>query len=120
MRRIKRHQRRKAVTPVGDGFQQFRIGGLVGVEHFHIGTDCARVRQRQSNLEVDIGSGVVQRRDLKRVVQLGDDDARTRIIRRGVLPRKLALQSVGRQARQPQSEDTPRLHGRDPHHISTP
>lgn len=97
MRRIKRHQRRKAVTPVGDGFQQFRIGGLVGVEHFHIGTDCARVRQRQSNLEVDIGSGVVQRRDLKRVVQLGDDDARTRIIRARRLAPKAGA-SIGRSA----------------------
>ena len=120
MRRIERHQRREAITPVGDGFQQFRIGGLVGVEHLHIGTDCARVRQWQADFKANVGSGVVQRRDLKCIVQFGDDDARTRIIRRGVLPRKLALQSVGRQARQPQAENTPPVHGRGPHHISTP
>jgi len=117
---IERHQRRETVAPVGDSFQQVPVRRLVGVEHLHVGTDRARIRQRQANLQADIRGSVVQRRDLQRVVQLRDNDTRTRIIRRGVLPRKLALQSVGRQARQPKAEDTPPVHGRGPHHISTP
>lgn len=101
MRLIERHKRREAIAPVCDGFQQNQIRRLVGVEHLHIGTDCPRVRQRQAHFKTDIGGSIVQRRNLQRIVQLADDDAGMRIIRRAAVSRKLAFQPVCRQTREP-------------------
>ena len=117
---IQRHQRRETVAPVGDGVQRLGIGGLIGVEHLHVRTDRARVGQRQADLKAEMSRGIIQRGNLQRVVLLCDDNAWLVASRRGAVAPKLALDAVGRQARQPQAEDAPALHGKGTHHISIP
>jgi hypothetical protein len=120
MRGIQRHQRREAVAPVGDGVQRLRIRGLVGIEHLYVRADRAGIGQRQAGLKAETGGGIIQRGNLQRVVLLCDDDARSVVSQRGVVARKLVLDAVGRQARQPQAEDAPAFHGKGTHHISIP
>jgi hypothetical protein len=107
MRRIQRHQRREAITPVGDGIQRMRVGGWIGIEHQQIRTDGAGIGQWQADLETEMGCGIIQRGNLQRVVLFGDDDARFFANRYGAVAREPALDTVGGQARQPQAEDTP-------------
>jgi hypothetical protein len=119
MRRVERHQRGEPVAPVGDGVQRLGICCGVGIEHLDIGTDRARIGQRQPGVEAEARGIIIDGRDLQRVVLLGDDNAGRRVSRRGVA-RTLAPDAVGRQARQPQAQDAPALHGKGTHHISIP
>ena len=75
MRGIQRHQRREAVAPVGDGIQRVRVGGFIGIEHLQLRTDGAGVGERQADLKAEARGRVVERKNLQRVVLLGDDDA---------------------------------------------
>jgi hypothetical protein len=121
MRRIERHQRREAVAPVGDVIQQFGVGGLIGVEHLQMRANRPRIGQRQTDLEAEIGGGIIQRVDLQHVVLLGDDDAgvvlgdilelwRTFVFNPpAAVADELPLDAVDGQAWQPQAEDTPRV-----------
>jgi len=113
-------ERREAVAPVGDGVQRLRIRGLVGIEHLYVRADRAGIGQRQADFKAETGCGIVQRGNLQRVVLFGDDNTWKLTSRRGVVARQLALDAVGRQARQPQAEDAPAFHGKGTHHISIP
>ena len=106
MRRIERHQWRKAVAPVGDVIERLAVGDLVGVEHRQFGADRAGIGERQADREAGAHGQIVERVDLQRVVLFGDDDAGGFIQRVAVL-HKLALDAVDGQAWQPQAEDTP-------------
>ena len=114
MRGIERHQRREAVAPVGDVVQQVGVGGFIGIEYPYLRTDRAGIGERQADFEAKTRGGVIQRRNLQRVVLPGDDNAGRIDIRvgcvfnrRGVPAGELALDAVDGQARQPQAEDTP-------------
>jgi hypothetical protein len=106
MRRIQRHQRGEAVAPTGDGVQRLGVGGFIGIEYPQLRTDGAGIGERQADLKTKTRSRVVERKNLLRVVLLGDDNA-GKISWRGAALPKLALDAVDGQARQPQAEDTP-------------
>ena len=120
VRGIQRHQRREAVAPVGDGVQCLRIRGLVGIEYLYVRADRAGIGQRQAHFKPETGRGIVECGNLQRVVLFGDDDAGLVSTQHVVVARQLPLDAVGRQARQPQAEDAPALHGKGTHHISIP
>ena len=107
MRGIQCHQRREAVAPTGNGIQRVRVGGFIGIEHPQLRTDGAGVRKRQADLKAEGSGRVVERKNLQRVVLLGDDDAWIIASRYGVVAHALAPDAVDGQARQPQAEDTP-------------
>jgi len=94
MRQVKRHQRREAVAPIGDGIQCLSVGGLIGIEHQQMRTDGAGIGERQADLQTEIGCGIIQRGNLQRVVLLGDDDAGMIISQRDVAAP--LMRSVGR------------------------
>ena len=48
MRRIKRHERRVAVAPLGGAFEQLPIGGFVRRHHFELRQHRARIRERHA------------------------------------------------------------------------
>ena len=75
MRGIQRHQRREAVAPTGNGIQRVRVGGFIGIEHPQLRTDGAGIGKRQADLKAEGSGRVVERKNLQRVVLLGDDDA---------------------------------------------
>ena len=106
MRRIERHQRRKAIAPVGDVFERLAIGDFVSVEHRQFGADGAGIGERQADREARAHSQIVEGVDQDGVVLLGDDDAGC-FIQRVAVARKPALDAVDGQAWQPQAEDTP-------------
>ena len=106
MRRIERHQRRKAVAPVGDIIERLAVGDFVGVEHRQFGADRAGIGERQADREAGTHGQIVEGVNQQRVVLLGDDDAGG-ITQRDAVLRKLALDAVDGQAWQPQAEDTP-------------
>ena len=104
----------------GDGVQRLRIRGLVGIEHLDVRADRAGIGQWQANFKAETRRGVIQRENLQRVVLFGDNNAWLVVSRLSVVARQLALDAVGRQARQPQAEDAPAFHGKGTHHISIP
>ncbi len=78
--------------------------------------DGAGIGERQADLKTKTRGRVVERKNLQRIVLLGDDNAGIAspeflagIIasQRGVAARELAFDAVDGQARQPQAEDTP-------------
>ena len=85
MRRIERHQRRKAVAPVGDVIERLAVGDLVGVEHRQLGADRAGIGERQADREAGAHGQIVERVNQNGVVLLGDDDAGCFIQRVAVL-----------------------------------
>jgi hypothetical protein len=105
MRGIERHQRREAIAPFGNGIQRVGVGGLIGIEDLQLRTDGAGIGERQADIKAETRCRIVEGKNLQRVVLLGNDDAW--ISQRGVVPTKLALDTVDGQARQPQAEDTP-------------
>ena len=110
VRDVARDQRREAVAPVGDVVQRLGVGRFIGIEHRHMRTDGAGIGQRQPDLKAEMRCGIIQRKNLQRVVLLGDDDAGivVRVFsRRNVVARELAFDAVDGQTRQPQAEDTP-------------
>jgi hypothetical protein len=107
MRGIQRHQRREAVAPTGDGVQRENIGGFIGIEYAQLRTDGTGIGERQADLKTKGCCRVVERKNLQRIVLLGDDNAGIIASRRGAALPKLALDAVDGQARQPQAEDTP-------------
>ncbi len=120
MRGIQRHQRGKTVAPGGDVAQRTGVGRLVGIEHFELRTDGAGVGERQADDKPQTCGGIIERENLQRIVQLGDDDAGLVITPPVVALRKLALDAVDGQARQPQAEDAPTVSRKGTHHISIP
>ena len=120
MRGIERYQRREAIAPVGDGVQRPGIGHFIGVEDLQLRADGAGIGERQADLKTEMGCGIIQRRNLQRVVLLGNDDAGRMISWRGGAACELALDAVGRQTGQPQAEDTPPVSRKGTHHISIP
>jgi hypothetical protein len=103
--RIERHQRREAVAPVGDVFQCLAVRGLVGVEHRQLRADRTGIGERQADRKTGSRSQIVERVNYQRVVLLGDDDVGG-FIQRDAVERRLPLDAVDGQARQPQAEDT--------------
>ena len=81
-------------------------------------TDGAGIGQGQADLKAEIGGGIIQRKNLQRVVLPGDDDAGIIINWRAA--RELAFDTVDRQARQPQAEESPPVLRKGTHHISIP
>ena len=81
-------------------------------------TDGAGIGQGQADLKAEIGGGIIQRKNLQRVVLLDDDDAGFIINRRAA--RELAFDTVDGQARQPQAEEPPPGLRTGTHHISIP
>jgi len=85
MRRIKRHQWRKAVAPVGDVVERLAVGDFVGVEHRQFGADRAGIGERQADREAGVDGKIVERVNQDGIVLLGDDDAGCFIQRVAVL-----------------------------------
>ena len=75
MRGIQRHQRRKAVAPVGDVIQRLGVGRRIGVEHRQLRADGAGIGERQADRQAKARGSVIERGNLQRVVLPGDDDA---------------------------------------------
>ena len=102
---IERHQRRKAVAPLGNGIQCLGIRGFIGIEYLQLRTDGAGIGEWQAWLKAEPRGGIIQRGNQQRIVLFGDDDAW--VSRRDVAASELAFDTVDGQARQPQAEDTP-------------
>ena len=88
-------------------------------------TDGAGIGQRQAHIKAETRSRVVERKNLQRIVLLGNNNAGiiARVLafsQRGVALPKLAFDTVDGQARQPQAEDTPPASRKGAHHISIP
>src|SRR3979411_2334246 len=115
---IERHQRRKAVAPLGNGIQCLGIRGFIGIEYLQLRTDGAGIGEWQAWLKAEPRGGIIQRGNQQRIVLFGDDDAW--VSRRGVAAPKLAFDTVDGQARQPQAEDTPPVCWKGTHKISIP
>ena len=80
IRRIERHERRPAVAIIGDGLEQRRIGGRIGIEHGDLRHSGTRIRERQAYSEAKCDGFLVERGKTHRALDLfGDDD---RLIRR--------------------------------------
>ena len=77
VRGIKRHQRGEAVAPFGQGVQRVAISGFIGIVHLHLRADGAGIGERQADIEAEMRGRVVERKNLQRIVLLGDDDAGT-------------------------------------------
>ena len=75
VRGIERHQRGEAVAPFGNGVQRVGVGGFIGIVHPHLRADGAGIGERQADIEAETRGRVVERKNLQRVVLLGDDDA---------------------------------------------
>ncbi len=76
MRRIERHQGRKAVAPIGNRIQSPGVGGFIRIVHLQLRTDSAGVGERQAGVKAALCGRLVQRRNLQCVVLFGDDNAR--------------------------------------------
>jgi hypothetical protein len=81
-------------------------------------TDGAGIGQGQADLKAEFGGGIIQRKNLQRVVLPGDDDAGFIVNWRAA--RELAFDTVDGQARQPQAEEPPPVLRTGTHHISIP
>ena len=105
-------------------FSVLSVGGFIGIEHPQLRTDGAGIGKRQADLKTEARGRVVERKNLQRVVLLGDDDAwARRLAGTRAVAHKLALDAVDGQARQPQAEDTPPVGcglRKGTHHISIP
>jgi hypothetical protein len=135
MRGIERHQRGETVAPFGDGVQRVRVGSFIGIIDPHLRTDGAGIGERQADFEAKLGSRIVERKNPQHVVLPGNDNAGKNLLHlprkrereqiqrfslHGDIPYQLPLDAVGRQARQPQAEDTPPVLRKGTHHISIP
>ena len=96
------------------------VGGFVGIVHPKLRTDGAGIGERQADIEAEPRGRIVERKNLQRVVLLGDDDAGIVVIQRGAVLPKLALDAVDGQAWQPQAENPPPVSRKGTHHISIP
>jgi hypothetical protein len=76
MRRIERHQRRKAVAPIGKRIQSAGVGGFIRIVHLQLRTDGAGIGKRQADVKAALCGPLVQRNNLLRVVLFGNDNAR--------------------------------------------
>jgi hypothetical protein len=95
--RIEANERRVAIAPVGDCFEQAPIGMRIGVCHSDPRIHCARVGKRHAWLEAKPRGRIIDGRKPQCALDLGGDDERriNRCVR--VLPRD----PVGRKPSQP-------------------
>jgi len=112
VRRVETHQRRVAVAPVGDGFEQTAIRFRIGIDHRQRRIARAGVGEAEPDLEAERFRRVVQRGDALRTLDRGDGDARRISLRRVSLrPVSLLLQMpldpVGREPPEPERKVPP-------------
>ena len=88
MRRIERDERRIAVAPVGELFEQRVVGRLVGLRDAKIGNGAARIGKAHAEADAPPLGDPVDGDDAERVLDLRDDGERRCLRRRaGSLPR---------------------------------
>ena len=109
VRRIETGERRIAVGPVGDRFEQAPVGFRIGLRHCDAGMHRAHVGKRHAGLEPKSRRRIVHRGEPQRRLDWSGDDAR-RFIRCG----QAAFDPVGREPSQPHRQVSPvGRHGHD-------
>ena len=98
--RIEPDQRRVAVAPLRDRFEQREVGTLVRVRHVKLRIHRARVGERHAHAQAERRRGVVHGGEPQRALDGCGDDQRVR--------RKALRDPVGRQAPQPHRQIAPR------------
>ena len=101
IRRIEPDQRRIAVAPVGDGFEQTPVGLRIGVHDRQAWIHGARVGEPHADLKSEPRRAVGQRGDALRALDRGDDDEGFNRLGRA------ALDPVGRKPPQPHRQIPP-------------
>ena len=101
VRRIEPDQRRIAVAPVGDRFEQTPVGLRIGIRDRQARIHRARIGERHAGLEAEPRRGVVQGGDPQRALDRRDDDKG--FSRRG----RAARDPVGRKPPQPHRQIAP-------------
>lgn len=100
--RIKTYQRRVAVAPVGDRFEQTAVRFEIGIHHRQRRIACAGVRETEPHLQAESLCSVVQRGDALCALDRGDSNAR-----RVSLLGQMALDPVGREPPEPERKVPP-------------
>ena len=106
VRRIEPDQRRIAVAPVGDRFEQREIRALVGLHDRDRRMHRARIRERHAGAQAERRRGVVHGREPQRAFDRGGDDQR-------FIRCEAFRDPVGRDPPQPHREIAPRRRAHD-------
>ena len=82
IRRVERDERRIAVAPVSELFEERVVGRLVGLDNDEVGNGATRIGETHAQADASPFGIPVEGDDAQRVLDLGDDGERRLILRR--------------------------------------